>query len=303
VSALLSAQWLAELEALRKRLRFDIRSRGGGNHLSKRKGASAEFLEHRAYAEGDDLRRLDWAVFARTGEPSIKLFRAEEDTCMRIFLDTSASLQFGTPPKFEVGRRIAAGIGYIALASSERAQVLSGADALAPMTSAARGRGGIARFMRELEGLSLKGRGDLSRCLQSARKAAHEKSVFVVLSDFFDAGPVLDALSALSGEGHTVVALQLLAHEEAHPTLHGDYTLVDSESGDELALTIDDESIDDYRRRLAALFANLQNVVRRTRGVALQVVGDASPPEVALRVLSTERHAVTARAPEHERVR
>jgi uncharacterized protein (DUF58 family) len=297
VNSLLSAAWLAELEALKKRLRFDVRSRSGGNHLSKRKGASAEFLEHRAYAEGDDLRRLDWAVFARTGEPSIKLFRAEEDTCMRIFLDTSASLAFGEPPKFEVGRKIAAGIGYVALASSERAQVLSGADSLQPMQSAARGRGGIARFMRELQGLSPEGRGDLARCLQSARRASREKSVFVVISDFFDPGPVLEALSALAGEGHTIVALQVLAHEEAHPTLNGDYTLVDSESGHELALTIDDESIDDYQRRLAALFAGLEHAVRRTRGVALQVVGDASPPEIALRVLSAEhRQASGARA-------
>jgi uncharacterized protein (DUF58 family) len=296
VSSLLSPQSLAELEALKKRLRFDVRSKGGGNHLSKRKGVSAEFLEHRAYAEGDDLRRLDWAVFARTGEPSIKLFRAEEDTCMRLFLDTSASLRFGQPSKFDVGRRIAAGIGYVALSSSERAQVLSGADALAPMTSAARGRGGIARFLRELEALTPKGRGDLARCLQSARRAAREKSVFVVISDFFDPGPVLESLSALTGEGHTVVALQVLAHDEAHPTLSGDYTLVDAESGDELALTVDDESIDDYQRRLAALFAGIENVVRRTRGVALQVIGDTSPAEIALRVLSREhRGAVGAR--------
>jgi uncharacterized protein (DUF58 family) len=289
MSSLLAPEWLTELEALRKRMRFDVRSKQGGNHLSKRKGASAEFLEHRAYAPGDDLRRLDWAVFARTGEPSIKLYRAEEDTCMRLFLDTSASLNFGTPPKFEVARKVAAALAYVALASSERAQVLAGAESLLEPERAARGRGGIARVMRELESLAPKGVGNLEVCLNALRARTRERSVVVVISDFFDASAVERSLALLAAEGHTLILVQVLSDEEANPTTYGDYTFVDSETGGEVQLTVDDESVADYRGRLAALHERLEALAKRSRGVALQVVGNASPPEVAARILGSAR--------------
>jgi uncharacterized protein (DUF58 family) len=289
MNELLSAEWLTELEALRRKLRFDVRSRALGDHLSKRKGSGAEFLEHRPYAAGDDLRRLDWAVFARTGEPAIKLFRAEEDTCMRIFIDTSASLLEGVPSKLDTARKIAAAIGYVALASSERAQVLSGSETLKAMSTPARGRGGVTRLMKELSEVQARGRGDLAMCLSAARKASREQSVFVVLSDFFDAGPVSEALTSLASEGHTLLLVQVLSAEEANPSLEGDCTLVDSETGEDLSLTVDDASIAAYTERLGALFASLQKIARRSRGTALQIIGDESPPGVVLRLLGARR--------------
>ncbi|HQB43450.1 MAG TPA: DUF58 domain-containing protein, partial [Polyangiaceae bacterium] len=75
MSALLDAAFLKELEALRRRLEIKARSGSAGDQLAKRRGGSAEFQDHRPYAPGDDLRRIDWAAYARTGEPVLKLFR------------------------------------------------------------------------------------------------------------------------------------------------------------------------------------------------------------------------------------
>src|SRR5262245_49495246 len=105
---LLEAGFVRELEALRRRMQVRARSGGGGEHLAKRRGSSAEFLEHRAYAPGDDLRRIDWLAFARTGEPVFKLFRAEEDVVVRILIDASTSLIAGEPTKIEAAKRVAA---------------------------------------------------------------------------------------------------------------------------------------------------------------------------------------------------
>src|SRR5262252_6800194 len=91
-SALLDPAFARELEALRRRMQVRARSGSGGDHTAKRRGSSAEFLEHRPYAPGDDLRRIDWLAFARTGEPVFKLFRAEEDVVVRMIVDASASL-------------------------------------------------------------------------------------------------------------------------------------------------------------------------------------------------------------------
>src|SRR6187402_2282227 len=122
---LLDPAFVRELEALRRRLTVNVRSGAAGERVSRRRGGSAEFQEHRPYAPGDDLRRIDWSAFARTGEPVLKLFRAEEDSVLRVVLDVSASLAFGTPQKLEVARRVAAAIGYLALANGQRVQILS----------------------------------------------------------------------------------------------------------------------------------------------------------------------------------
>ena len=73
MTGLLDPGFALELEALRRRLQVRARSGGGGEHVAKRRGGSAEFLEHRAYTAGDDLRRMDWLAFARTGEPVLNL--------------------------------------------------------------------------------------------------------------------------------------------------------------------------------------------------------------------------------------
>ena len=89
---LLDPSFTRELEALRRQLHIRARSGTVGEHVATRRGASAEFLEHRPYAPGDDLRRMDWLAFARTGEPVLKLFRAEEDVVVRLVVDASGSL-------------------------------------------------------------------------------------------------------------------------------------------------------------------------------------------------------------------
>ncbi|MFO0661348.1 MAG: DUF58 domain-containing protein [Polyangiaceae bacterium] len=124
----LDADFLRELEALRRRLVIQARSGAGGERISRRRGSSAEFEDHRPYAPGDDLRRIDWAAFARTGEPVLKLFRAEEDAVARIVLDASESMSFGEPSKIDVARRIAAAVGYMTLAGTERAQLFAALD-------------------------------------------------------------------------------------------------------------------------------------------------------------------------------
>lgn len=122
-SPLLDASFVRELEVLRRRLEIRARSGGAGEHLARRRGSSSEFHEHRAYAPGDDMRRIDWAAYARSGEPILKLFRAEEDVIARIVCDASLSLGFGEPLKLDTAKKLAAAVGYMTLARSERAQL------------------------------------------------------------------------------------------------------------------------------------------------------------------------------------
>lgn len=271
--SLLDAEFVRELEALRRRLEIRARSGGAGERVAKRRGGSAEFQEHRPYAPGDDLRRVDWLAYARTGEPVIKLFRAEEDVVLRLLVDASASLDYGDPPKIEVARRLAAALGYMALAGSQRSQVLVArpppGDAarepagLSRVGSPRRGRGGLAALLRDLDAIAPAGSVDLARAVDQLVMRAPRPGMLVVLSDFFDAGPVTAALGRARAAGHDVALVQVVTPGEIEPDFEGDFTLVDAESGQTVDVTMDAGAIESYVLRFAGLVEELRAWARR----------------------------------------
>jgi uncharacterized protein (DUF58 family) len=241
------------------------RSGGGGERAASRRGSSAEFLEHRPYSAGDDLRRMDWLAFARTGEPVLKQFRAEEDVVVRLAVDGSASLDFGDPSKLAVAKRLAAAIGYMALASSERAQVLIAGERLSRVREPVRGRGALATLLRELDEVRAERGTDLARAIDGIVLRTSRPGMLVVISDFLDAGPVEGALGRAAAAGHDLAIVQVLAPEEIDPPWDGDLALEDSETHESIDVTVDDRAAGAYRRRLEGLFASLRGTAKKLR--------------------------------------
>jgi uncharacterized protein (DUF58 family) len=285
---LLDADFVRELSLLRRRLKVDVRSGGTGEHVARRRGGSAEFQEHRPYAPGDDLRRIDWLAFARSGVPVVKTFRAEEDVVVRVLIDASASLDFGNPRKIEVCRRIAAALAYLALTDSERVQVLvSGGGStrgLAAVGEPMRGRGALHRVLSELSRIEAKGVGSLTAALRGVSERALRPGLLVVLSDFFDAGPMAEELSRLRAQGHALALVQVLSRMELEPELEGDLGLVDAETELELSVTMDAAAIEAYLARLAGLVEELRATARRLGGRYVRAVTD-EPLEAPVRRL------------------
>ncbi len=265
MSGLLDPSFTRELEALRRRLSVRARSGGGGERVAGRRGSSAEFLEHRPYAPGDDLRRVDWLAFARTGEPVLKLFRAEEDVVVRLVVDASASLDFGQPTKLSVAKRLAAAIGYMALASSERAQVVVAGDGLVRVNEPLRGRGTLARLLREIDVAGSERGTDLASAIDGTVLRAPRPGMLVVLSDFLDSGPFEAALGRAAAAGHDVAMMQVLSPEELDPPWEGDLALEDAETHEVLDVTLDDQAREAYVRRLRGLFALLRSTAKKLR--------------------------------------
>lgn len=290
--SLLSANFVRELETLRRRLEIQARSGGPGSVAARRRGGAAEFLEHRAYAPGDDLRRVDWLAFARTGEPMVKTFRSEEDATVHLLLDCSASLGFGTPTKLDVIRRLAAAIGYMALAESERVQVISAGGntttssrpmrALSHIGPPRRGRAALAALLRELTITDEGGPGDLSAAIDRLSETTSRPGLLVVLSDFFDSGPVTRSLARARAKGHSFALIQVLTRDEVSPVLEGDLTLVDSETGALLDVTMDPAAIDAYVLRFVALVDELRSFARKHGGVYVRTLNE-EPMEGAVR--------------------
>ena len=118
-----ASEFLAQLERLTLLSRRTFRGRVRGERRSPRRGHSVEFCDYRAYGVGDDLRYVDWNIYGRLDRLHVKLFVDEEDLCLHLLLDASASMDFGTPTKLEYGARLAAALGFIGLVSMERVGV------------------------------------------------------------------------------------------------------------------------------------------------------------------------------------
>ncbi|MCK6587327.1 MAG: DUF58 domain-containing protein [Polyangiaceae bacterium] len=279
---LLDAAFVRELEVLRRRLEIRARSGGSGEHIAKRRGGSAEFHEHRAYAPGDDMRRIDWAAYARSGEPVLNLFRAEEDIVARIVCDASASLNYGEPLKIDAARRLAAAIGYMTLARSERAQVFVAGEGITKESAAMRGRGGLSALLKTLDTIAPGGGTDLAKAIDSVVRRSYRPGLLVTISDFFDSGPVMTALGRAAQGGHDVALVQVVAPDEVEPSFEGDWALEDAETGALVEVTMDAAAIEAYVLRFAGLCEELRTWARRHRATYIRVRTD-EPLEPAIR--------------------
>jgi uncharacterized protein (DUF58 family) len=289
--SLLDPEFARELESLRRRLEIRARSGALGERTAKRRGGTAEFEEHRPYVPGDDLRRVDWLAFARTGAPVVKLFRTDEDAVVRLLLDGSASLDYGSPPKFEVVRRLAAAVGYVALTGCQRVQVLvtqtqggSGTDqgaGLSTIHPPRRGRGALVGLLRDLAAAP-RGRADLARAIDHAIRHSERPGMLVLLSDFLDAGPVTAALGRARSAGHDIALVHVLDRAELQPPFEGDATLVDSETGASVNVTVDASALEAYALRLAGLVEELRAWARQHGATYVRATTD-EPLEQVIR--------------------
>lgn len=265
MSDLLQPELLRKLEQIQLLTARRARSSLRGERRSRVRGLSVEFADHRGYVVGDDLRHLDWNLLGRLDRLFLKLYEEDRELPIRIFLDASESMNFGTPSKFTLARQIAAAVGYIGLCGFDRVSVEVFPAATDPLGAAqrralrlVRGKRSSLGFFQNLGAVVPGGRADLNTALRRGALEARQTGVAVVLSDFLDASGFEPGLTALVARGFEVVALQILSPEERDPTQFGDLRLVDSETGQEVDVTFG-------RYRLKAYQEGLERHVARIR--------------------------------------
>ena len=226
-----------------------------GERRSTKRGTSIEFADYRDYTRGDDLRRVDWNVYARLERPFIKLLEEEEDLAVHILLDTSRSMNFGEADqnKFVYSQRLAAALGYIALAAGDRLTLvtLSGSQPGAQF-GPARGRGHALRLLSFLEALEPAGATHLDAALKHYTLGAKRAGLLMLISDMFSPAGYQAGLAQLQGRGHEVAVLHVLAPDELDPPLAGDLRLIDVETGTPQDVTLDGGLRQLYRQRVSA---------------------------------------------------
>jgi uncharacterized protein (DUF58 family) len=281
--------FLRQLERLLLLLKAPVRGGLKGGRRSVKRGQSVEFADYRDYSLGDDLRQLDWNVFARLERLFVKLFIEEEDVTVTFLIDASASMAAGRPEKLLFAKRAAAALGYIGLASEDRVVVASLSGRVARRQSALRGSGRVFRLLSNLSSISVtEGPTDL---LAAARHAAAQltgRGVVVLISDLLD--PAADrVIRDLAGTGSELIVLHVLSPQELDPVLEGDLRLVDAETGDGVDVTVDLATIDGYKARLAAWREGFAELARKRRASYVDLSTDVPLAELVFAELRRRR--------------
>lgn len=275
---LLEPRLLTQLERLQLRTRNRLAGRFAGEHRSTRFGNSLDFADQREYHPGDDYRRIDYAVYARTGQLFIRLFEAEDDLHLRILLDVSASM--GHHDKLLQAKRLAAAIGFLALTRRDTVTLHLEPSVRPPQRFS--GRHAITALFRTLEALEPAGGTDLHSAAADVLARPGPAGATVVISDLLTPSwePAVDRLPARGGD---VTVLHVLATEEISPTIIGDLDVVDAESGEHVPVSLSHDSVKSYREVVDRWL--LEAAARcRSRGAAYQqVMADEPIDDVVLK--------------------
>ncbi len=228
-----------------------------GERRSPRRGSSVEFADFRPYALGDDIRQIDWNLYARMERFFLKLMVAEEELTIHLLVDNSASMNWGEPNKFLYARRAAAALGYIALSTLDRVTVsgLAGRGQQLPSVRGKRGALPLFDFLQKLQpgaGTSL--HEAARRYVQTARNVGP----LLLCSDLMDPA-WQDTLRTLTSRPFEITVLHTLAPQELRPDLDGDFRLLDAEGGAPIEVTADLEVLRQYDEHLQAWRAEIES--------------------------------------------
>jgi uncharacterized protein (DUF58 family) len=264
-----------------------------GLHRSPDFGFSQEFAEYRAYVPGDDLRHVDWNLFARTERCYLKRYRGETNSQLVVLLDASNSMQYtsGPPKKMDYARFIAASLFYLAIRNQrDAAGLIVFDDEVREYVRPSTRVGQLARLFAGLEQAEPRARTDFGKPLQHFQQLLHRRGIAIVISDFYEEPEkIVHAIEPLRFHGNDVVLFHILDPEEIRPVLKGPALLVDLETDQQI------EVIPEYTKTTyrAKMEAHIEQLRSRTRGAGMdyRLLVTDQPLDEALREYLSLRQA------------
>ena len=256
-----------------------------GLHRSPDFGFSQEFAEYRAYTPGDDLRHVDWNLFARTERCYLKRYRGETNSQLTVLLDASNSMEYtsGPPKKIDYARFVAASLFYLAIHNQRDAAGLivfdqTVRDVIRPSTRP----GQLSRLFAGLERAEPHARTDFARPLHHFQELMHRRGIAIVISDFYeDPETIVRTIEPLRYRGNEVVLFHILDPEEIRPVLKGSSILVDLETDQKIEV-VPEYARTSYRARIDAHIEQLRSRTRAA-GMDYELLVTDRPLDAALR--------------------
>ena len=262
---MLTPQFLKQLDPFHISAKHSFRGKFRGERRSLNRGTGMEFADYRAYEPGDDLRYVDWNVYARLGRLFIKLHHTDEDLPIILLLDSSRSMAFGTPSKLTCAKQIAAALGYVALAHADSVSAYTCAERLSVTLPPTSGKSQFSQLTKAITAIASDGRTRLTECLKQLPMYQRYPGMVVIFSDFLDPDSYTTGFKSLIGRGFLLTAIHLVSQDEIDPQAHmqntaigSDWLVEDAETGETRAITINAEILTQYQTQQQAFCSDLQ---------------------------------------------
>ena len=233
-----------------------------GNRKSSQKGNSTEFSGFREYVHGDDPRKIDWNAYGRLNKLYIKEYMEEKESTVRILIDTSSSMDYGTKSKAELALKLALCFSYMAITNMDKVMLVDLKNPMHPYKCSG-GKKSIPLLLNWLNKLEFNGDINLSEVCFSLD--SYGSGVTILISDFLNEDIIDDAsvigkiLRYFTYQKHSTNLVHILSSEELNVTLEGNLNLIDSENNTSLKVSMDNKSIINYEKRLNDFILSLKN--------------------------------------------
>jgi len=256
-----------------------------GLHRSPDFGFSQEFAEYRAYAQGDDLRHVDWNVFARTGRCYLKRYRGETNTQLLVLLDTSASMGYGSHAvnKLDYARFLAASLCYLANVQRDAAGLIVFDEEVSNYVAPSTRQGQLFRLLHAIEHAHTGTRTDFTKPFVHFQNFLRRRGLVVVISDFYeDPAVIVKTVEPLRFRGNEVILFHLLDPQEIAPKFREPMLLVDMENSGAALEVSPEYARNEYRTKIDGHIEALRSQARGA-GLDYFLVDTGRPLDEGLR--------------------
>lgn len=247
-----------------------------GTRKSTRYGASHDFSDYRMYEQGDDLRQVDWNIFARTQKHYIKRYLDEQELSASIYLDCTNSMA-SSPEKWKLAKTLAASFAYLGLSQDDRISIID-VHGEQPPYLYRKGKGHLFQMMQYVEEINAK-ESSLLFSQATLEHVQRKSSVSIVISDLMEPiDSVLHTLKIIQANRQQIYLLQVLEEDELNPSFHGDFMLIDSETNQEVNVTVSDFTRKNYKEKMQQRMEMLEGFCFE-RGISYLVCSTAEKVE------------------------
>ena len=276
--------FLNQLAHLKMGLDLNVNQGLSGARKSRAKGTSVEFSDFRENQLGDDIRRIDWNAYGRTDKLYIKQYMEEKEGIFQIFLDTSASMNYGSVAKSQMALQVAAALAYVILRNLDRVYINEVKENSLQKGKGCAGMAAFPQLLNELGRISFDGKTRLSQTILSRPVSAGGMSI--IISDFLDKDGIEQAVRYLAYRKQRIVLVQILAKEEVEIAYEGTVQLKDMETNEQLKITMSNAAVSEYQNALKEMQTNLQKLAVKYGGKYVKLRSDDNLTEVMLQAFS-----------------
>ena len=272
-----------KLSKINMSINLKLSSGNQGGRKSKAKGVSVEFSDYREYVKGDDFRRIDWNAYGRFDKFFIKVFMEEREGVFNFFLDKSKSMDYGEENKKNTALKIIAALSYIALNNLDRVNINLLSNGESDNLKTIAGSKTFQKILLDLEKIEFDGSTDLTTSIK--KRNIKQRGVSVIVSDLLNNTGIKDleeGLKYLAYKKQEIILVQVLAKEEINPLFNNEITFIDSETNENIKLSLTPALIKEYKNTLLNYQKSIENMVKKYGGKFISVNSSMEIEEIIL---------------------